>query len=101
MGFFNKNNNSLERVSSKSFAQWATENKQSIEARLIDEAIAFLNVHGEDLRTPVSSLIVDNRWHYIDKPTKKQSYRATMEYNSDGIAYLALTYYTFRHGGHS
>lgn len=101
MGFFNKNNNSLERVSSKSFAQWATENKQSIEARLIDEAIAFLNVHGEDLRTPVSSLIVDNRWHYIDKPAKKQSYRATMEYNSDGIAYLALTYYTFRHGGHS
>lgn len=101
MGFFNKNNNSLERVSSKSFAQWAIENKQSIEARLIDEAIAFLNVHGEDLRTPVSSLIVDNRWHYIDKPAKKQSYRATMEYNSDGIPYLALTYYTFRHGGHS
>ncbi|KTD71611.1 5' DNA primase TraC [Legionella steelei] len=101
MGFFNKNNNSLERVSSKSFAQWAIENKQSIEARLIDEAIAFLNVHGEDLRTPVSSLIVDNRWHYIDKPAKKQSYRATIEYNSDGIPYLALTYYTFRHGGHS
>lgn len=101
MGFFNKNNNSLERVSSKSFAQWATENKQSIEARLIDEAIAFLNDHGEDLRTPVSSLIVDNRWHYIDKPAKKQSYRATIEYNSDGIPYLALTYYTFRHGGHS
>lgn len=101
MGFFNKNNNSLERVSSTSFAQWATENKQSIEARLIDEAIAFLNVHGEDLRTPVSSLIIDNRWHYIDKPAKKQSYRATMEYNSDGIPYLALTYYTFRHGGHS
>lgn len=101
MGFFNKNNNSLERVSSKSFAQWATENKQSIEARLIDEAIAFLNVHGEDLRTPVSSLIIDNRWHYIDKPAKKQSYRATIEYNNDGIPYLALTYYTFRHGGHS
>lgn len=101
MGFFNKNNNSLERVGSKSFAQWATENKQSIEARLIDEAIAFLNIHGEDLRTPLSSLIVDNRWHYIDKPAKKQSYRATMEYNSDGIPYLSLTYYTFRHGGHS
>ncbi|CEG59203.1 plasmid replication protein, CyRepA1 family [Legionella fallonii] len=101
MGFFNKNNNSSERVSSKSFAQWATENKHSIEARLIDEAIAFLNIHGEDLRTPVSSLIVDNRWHYIDKPAKKQSYRATIEYNSDGIPYLALTYYTFRHGGHS
>ena len=101
MGFFNKNNNSLERVSSKSFAQWATENNQSIEARLIDEGIGFLNSHGEDLRTPVSSLIVDNRWHYIDKPSKKQSYRATMEHNSDGIPYLALTYYTFRHGGHS
>ncbi len=101
MGFFNKNNNSLERVGSKSFAQWATDNKQSIETRLIDEAIAFLNVHGEDLRTPVSSLILDNRWHYIDKPAKKQSYRATIEYNSDGIPYLALTYYTFRHGGHS
>ncbi|CZP46096.1 plasmid replication protein, CyRepA1 family [Legionella pneumophila] len=101
MGFFNKNNNSLERVSSKSFAQWATENKQSIEARLIDEAIAFLNAHGEDLRTPVSSLIIDNRWHYIDKPAKKQSYRASLDHNSDGIPYLALTYYTFRHGGHS
>ena len=101
MEFYNKNNNSLERVSSKSFAQWASENKQSIEARLIDEGIAFLNEHGEDLRTPVSALMLDNRWHYIDKPSKKQSYRATFEYNTDGIPYLFLTYYTFRHGGHS
>ena len=101
MRFFNKNNNSLERVFSQSFAQWAIENQPAIEARLIDEAIAFLTVHGEDLKTPVSRLILDNRWHYLDKPTKKQSYRATMEYNNDGIPYLALTYYTFRHGGHS
>lgn len=101
MGFFNKNNTSLKRVSNKSFAQWAIENRQSIEARLIDEGITFLNEHGEDLRTPASNLIIDNRWHYIDKPTKKQSYRATLEYNSDGIPYLALTYYTFKHGGHS
>ena len=101
MGFFNKNKRSFERVRATSFTQWAIENKSSIESRLIDEGIAFLNVHGEDLKTPVSNLIVDNRWHYIDKPAKKQSYRATMEYNSDGIAYLALTYYTFRHGGHS
>ena len=101
MGFFNKKNSSLERVSSKSFAQWAIENKSSIESRLMDEGIAFLNVQGEDLRTPVSTLITDNRWHYIDKPAKKQSYRATLEYHNDGIPYLALTYYSFRHGGHS
>jgi len=101
MEFYNKNNNPLERVSSQSFAQWALANKQSIEARLIDEGISFLNALGEDLRTPVSHLIIDNRWHYLDKPTKKQSYRATLEHNSDGIPYLALTYYTFRHGGHS
>ncbi len=101
MVFFNKNNNSLERVSSQSFAQWAMENKQAIETRLMDEGIAFLNEHGEDLRTPVSHLITDNRWHYIDKPTKKQSYRASLEYHSEGIPYLSLTYYTFKHGGFS
>jgi len=45
--------------------------------------------------------MLDNRWHYIDKPAKKQSYRGQLETNSEGIPSLSLTYYTFRHGGYS
>jgi hypothetical protein len=100
MEFFN-NNNSLERVGNLSFTDWALQHKQSIEACLIDEGVAFLNEQGEDLRTPVTNLLLDDRWHYIDKPSKKQSYRAKLEYHNDGVPYLNLTYYTFKHGGQS
>ena len=101
MVFLNNRNASLEQTNNKSFTQWATENKPFIQARLIDAGIAFLNEQAEEVPVPVSSLITDNRWHYLHKSSKKQSYRAALDYNSDGIPYLALTYYTFRHGGHS
>lgn len=100
MGFFN-NNDSLERAGGKSFFQWIIENRASIETHLIGSGIAFLNGHGEDLKTPISSLLLDNRWHYLDKPTKKQSYRGSMEVSADGVPFLHLTYYTFRHGNFS
>ncbi|MFA5960490.1 MAG: plasmid replication protein, CyRepA1 family [Tatlockia sp.] len=100
MEFYNKNNNSLERVKKSSFPEWANENSQSIALRLLDEGVSFINAQSETLRQPVSQLILDGRWHYIDKP-KKQSYRATLENNAEGVPHLDLTYYTFRHGGQS
>ncbi|MBX9702637.1 MAG: hypothetical protein K2X39_00655, partial [Silvanigrellaceae bacterium] len=75
MNFYNKNNNSSERVKKQSFVEWVTENNQVITAHLIDKGIAFINDHAEELRYPVSNLILDGRWHYLDKPAKKQSYR--------------------------
>jgi phage/plasmid primase-like uncharacterized protein len=87
------------QVPSQSFVDWAKGNNLLITARLMDAGIAFINEQAENLRQPISHLLLDNRWHYLDKPTKKQSYRGMLEVNSEGIPYLSLTYYTFRHGG--
>lgn len=95
-----KNNNNFA-LNKPSFVEWAKENEQLIKSSLIADGINFINENAEQLNTPVSDLILDNRWHYIDKPKKKQSYRGEITYNSDGVPYLNLTYYTFRHGGQS
>ncbi|MBA2710149.1 MAG: hypothetical protein H0U57_06120, partial [Tatlockia sp.] len=95
------NKNSPKRVIALSFIDWAKENNQLIVSQLIDAGIAFLNEQSENLKQPVFRLELDNRWHYIDKPTKKQSYRASLHSDSDGVPYLALTYFTFRHGSYS
>ncbi len=95
------NKNSSERVKAPSFIDWAKENNQLIVSQLMDAGIAFLNEQAENLKQPVFRLEIDNRWHYLDKPTKKQSYRASLLSDSDGIPYLALTYFTFRHGSYS
>ena len=87
-----------KRVILQSFVDWAKENSSLIATRLIDAGIAFINEQAENLNQPVSHLILDNRWHYLDK-AKKQSYRGLLENNNEGIPSLSLTYYTFRHGG--
>ena len=97
MGFTN-NKNSSERVKALSFVEWATENHQFISSHLLDLGTAFINEQAEGLKQTVFNLILDNRWHYLDKPTKKQSYRGTLQTSAQGIPYLALTYFTFRHG---
>lgn len=98
----NNNNSALKNNENKlSFVEWAKENKQLINSSLITDGINFINENAEQLSTPISNLIINNRWHYIDKPKKKQSYRGEITCNSDGIPYLNLTYYTFRHGGQS
>jgi len=101
-----KNNNTFAIVgqgdkNKRSFVEWAKENSHLIESSLIAEGVNFINENAERLNTPVINLILDNKWHYIDKPKKKQSYRGEITYNSDGIPHLNLTYYTFRHGGQS
>lgn len=101
MGFWNNNNDSLKRATPHSFVQWACDNSRLISEHLIDEGITFINDQAELLRNPVNQLILDDRWHYLDKPTKKQSYRGQMLTNAEGIPYLSLTYFTFRHGRRS
>lgn len=96
MEFYN-NKNSSKRVKAPSFVEWATENNQFISMRLTDLGTAFINEQSERLKQPVFNLILDDRWHYLDKP-KKQSYRGMLETNAQGIPYLSLTYFTYRHG---
>lgn len=91
------NKNPSERVKMLSFAEWATENNELIASHLTDSGIAFINEHAENLKQPIFNLLLDDRWHYLDK-AKKQSYRGKLETNAQGMPFLALTYFTFRHG---
>ena len=95
------NKNPPKRITALSFVDWAKENNQLLTAHLIDAGIAFINEQAENLKQPVLHLHLDNRWHYLDKPTKKQSYRGLLEADSQGIPKLSLTYFTFRHGSYS
>ena len=82
-----------------SFQEWVKQNTNSIESHLVDAAIEFINDQGEELKVPVTHIYLDNAWHYIDKPKKKQSYRGSFHYDNDGTPWLNLVFYTFRHGG--
>lgn len=92
------NKSPSERVKMLSFAEWATENNLLLESHLINSGITFINDQAENLKQPVFNLMLDDRWHYLDKPKKKQSYRGKLEHSAQGIPYLKLTYFTFRHG---
>ena len=83
-----------------SFTEWLNQNNTSITAHLIEAGRIFVANHAERLKTPLSNLILDNRWHYIDK-AKKESYRGTLSTNSEGLPHLKLAYYSFRNGGSS
>ena len=83
-----------------SFKDWVTQNNAYITSRLIDDGIAFITEHAAQLKAPLSTLILDKRWHYLDKP-KKESYRGTLNTDNHGIPYLTLSYYTFRDGNRS
>jgi phage/plasmid primase-like uncharacterized protein len=100
--FLNKNNNK-EKTSAKhsSFMEWAAQNQDYIESGLVRAGLNFINEQGEELRSSVDELILDNRWHYIDKPARKQSYRGILQKNLHGVPYLTLNYHSFRHGGYS
>jgi hypothetical protein len=81
-----------------SFNDWIKENSNLITTYLLEQGIAFIVTHAERLKSPLTTLITDNRWHYLDKP-KKESYRAILNTNAFGVPYLNLSYYSFRHGG--
>ena len=83
-----------------SFSDWVAQNNPSITSNLMDYGLAFIIEHAEKLKAPLSSLILDNRWHYLDK-AKKESYRGTLKNDHHGVPYIKLTYYTFRDGGQS
>ena len=97
------NNAAIKEIGHKqgSFLNWALQNQSNIESSLLNTGLDFINEQGEDLKASVTSLILDNRWHYIDKPTRKQSYRGILQRNAHGVPYLKLTYHSFRHGGYS
>ena len=101
MLFLEEKDKEKKQTKQLSFLDWALQNQSQIESSLLSAGLDFINEQGEDLKTPVTDLILDNRWHYIDKPARKQSYRGTLERNAHGVPYLKLTYYSFRHGGYS
>ena len=94
---FNNNKSSSERASPLSFTDWATQNNQTITTHLMDLGTSFINDQAESLKSPIGRLLLDNRWHYLDK-ARKQSYRGALESTHDGVPMLRLTYFTFRHG---
>jgi len=83
-----------------SFKDWVTQNNATITSHLIQDGVAFVTGHAEKLKAPLSTLILDNRWHYLDK-AKKESYRGILRTGINGAPYLELSYYTFRNGGQS
>ena len=96
--FFLRKTNESARLKNTSFKDWANKNNAFIIEGLIGQGVAFITEHAEKLKSPLTQLITDNRWHYLDKP-KKESYRATLDTDHQGVPRLNLTYYTFRDGG--
>ena len=97
--FFTKKPHSEERIKPLHFSEWAIQNSAVIGDALINTGIAFINNEASQLKTTIHHLILDDRWHYLDKPTKKQSYRGKLSTDSHGAPTLNLTYYSFRQGG--
>ena len=95
---FLSSQNSIDQAKALSFNNWITQNNTSIASHLMEAGISFVSEHAEQLKSPLTDLILDNRWHYLDKP-KKESYRGTFRTSNDGVPQLNLTYYTFRNGG--
>jgi len=99
MLFLTKNNNATSS-NHLPFEEWIRQNSTSITSALLGRGLAFILDNTEKLKVPINSLILDNRWHYLDK-AKKESYRGELTSDNSGVPYLNLTYYTFRHGGQS
>lgn len=85
---------------SNSFADWVKQNNHLITLHLHEEGLNFVTEKAQNLKPALGSLILDNRWHYLDK-AKKESYRGVLNTDSFGVPHLNLTYYSFRHGGES
>jgi len=94
---FNNNKSSFKRATALSFSDWVLQNQHTITDHLIDLGTTFINDQAEALKTPLGRLILDNRWHYLDK-ARKQSYRGSLDATPQGVPTLRLTYFTFRHG---
>ncbi len=95
---FLSKNNAVAQTKSLSFKDWITHNNTTITSNLLDNGLAFVTEHAEKLKAPLRTLLLDDRWHYLDKP-KKESYRASLSTDAQGVPHLKLTYYSFRQGG--
>jgi len=89
---------SLQEKGNDSFSDWSSRNTSWLESELLNAGIDFLTSQTERLKAPLSHLLLDDRWHYLDK-AKKESYRARIEINNNGLPWLHLVYYTFKNGG--
>lgn len=83
-----------------SFSDWASKNSSWLEKELESAGIDFLTEQAQKLKAPLSHLLLDDRWHYLDR-AKKESYRARIIINSYGVPRLHLVYHTFKSGGFS
>ena len=96
--FFLPKNSATAQAKPLSFNHWMTENNDSITSHLLDCGVNFIAENAEKLKSPLTSLILDGNWHYLDR-AKKESYRGELSLSADNVPYLKLTYYSFRHGG--
>jgi hypothetical protein len=96
--FFSEKNSTIKQKKPQIFTKWVTENHASITSQLIEFGLSFLIEHTKKPKSPITHLILDNRWHYLDK-AKKESYRGVLSNTPQGVPHLTLTYYTFRNGG--
>jgi len=68
---FNNNKSSFKRANALSFSDWVLQHQHTITAHLIDLGTVFINDQAEALKTTLGRLILDNRWHYLDKARNK------------------------------
>ena len=81
-----------------SFTNWITQNNVLITSHLLDNGLSFILENAKKPKAPLTALRLDNRWYYLDK-AKKESYRAELNTDIQGVPYLKLTYFCFKHGG--
>lgn len=82
---------------SVSFHSWLDLEYNFIKKSIIERALEFLQ---EKSGSNVDNLILDSRWHYLDKD-KKHGYRGGEGVDNNGVPNLTLTYNSFKHGGYS
>ena len=92
----NMEKTSLEykKGASSSFSSWSADHASFVESELLTAGIDFLLENGQNLKTSLTHLLLDDKWHYLDR-AKKESYRARIEINNNGTPWLHLVYHTF------
>lgn len=79
------------------FHSWLENNAKNIQYFIFEKAKEFIS---EQSNSNISNLILDNRWHYVDK-TKKHGYKGQEGIDRNNVPFIKLTYNTFKYGGFS
>ncbi len=90
-----KSSDALTGSSKTTFDSWLETNQELISDTQLQEAIHFLETESG---TRIDRIIVDGRWHYLDKK-QKHGYIAKCEKDHIFRPRLQLTYHSFKHGG--